>query len=366
MRYLSLFSGIESASLAWSHLGWECAGFAEIEPFPCKVLAHHYPDVPNLGSVLDITKEQIEALGHIDLVVFGSPCQSLSISGKREGMFNDDGTHTRSGLFFTAVQIADWANARWSVWENVPGAFSSTKGRDFAAVVGVMAGCDFPVPDKGWQTSGVALGNRGLVEWVTIDAQYCRTPEYPRAVPQRRRRVFVVRDTGDWAGRPPLFLDAESVSGNPPPSRRTGQKVADGATSGTCSGKPVFGTLAANCGQKCGDYHVFALAGNTIGRQPKSGGNGMGYDESGACYTLTKTDVHGVCADPSDSNGDGRMAVRRLTPTECESLQAFPLGFTNIPGASDSARYKALGNSMACNVMHFIGQKINFAHWMTS
>ena len=88
MRYLSLFSGIEAASQAFIPLGWECVGVAEIEPFPCKVLAHHYPDVPNLGSVTEITKEQIESLGHIDLVVGGFPCQDLSIAGKRKGLQN--------------------------------------------------------------------------------------------------------------------------------------------------------------------------------------------------------------------------------------------------------------------------------------
>ena len=132
MRYLSLFSGIEAASQAFIPLGWECVGVAEIEPFPCKVLAHHYPDVPNLGSVTEITKEQIESLGHIDLVVGGFPCQDLSIAGKRKGLQNEDGSATRSGLFFTAMRIIEWAKPRWVVVENVPGLYSSQKGRDFA------------------------------------------------------------------------------------------------------------------------------------------------------------------------------------------------------------------------------------------
>ena len=91
MRYLSLFSGIEAFTVAVKPLGWQCAAVAEIEPFPCKVLAHHYPNIPNLGDITKITQAQIEALGHIDMIVFGSPCQDLSVAGKRKGMFNDDG-----------------------------------------------------------------------------------------------------------------------------------------------------------------------------------------------------------------------------------------------------------------------------------
>ncbi|MDI4498756.1 DNA cytosine methyltransferase [Moraxella nonliquefaciens] len=83
MRYLSLFSGIEACSIAWQSLGWECVGFSEIEPFPCALLAHHYPDTPNLGDVTKITEQQIKDLEHIDLVVFGSPCQNLSVAGNR-------------------------------------------------------------------------------------------------------------------------------------------------------------------------------------------------------------------------------------------------------------------------------------------
>ena len=86
MRYLSLFSGLEGATLAWEPLGWECAAVAEVEPAACAVLAHHYPDVPNLGDVTKVTEQRITDLGHIDVVIFGSPCQDVSIAGKRAGM----------------------------------------------------------------------------------------------------------------------------------------------------------------------------------------------------------------------------------------------------------------------------------------
>src|SRR5665213_1326848 len=99
MRYLSIFSGSEAASVAWHGLGWECAAVAEVEPFPCAVLAHHYPNVPNLGDITQITEQQIQQLGPIDLVVGGFPCQDLSVAGKRKGLHHADGTATRSGLF---------------------------------------------------------------------------------------------------------------------------------------------------------------------------------------------------------------------------------------------------------------------------
>jgi DNA (cytosine-5)-methyltransferase 1 len=277
MRYLSLFSGIEAATVAWKPLGWECVGVAEIEPFPCAVLAHHYPDVPNLGSVTDITEEQIKALGHIDIVVFGSPCQDLSVAGHRKGLINANGTVTRSGLFFTAINICKWSRARFWLWENVPGAFSSNKGRDFASVVEFMAGMDeCPIPPKGWGTEGVAVGDNGLVEWATLDAQWF-------GVAQRRRRVFALTDTGDWANRPPILLEPDSLRGDSAPSREKEQEVAGTISkcsfAGGAGGRPegaaaghfvaqwpceVAPTLNAHFGEKQGLENQHIRGGRTL------------------------------------------------------------------------------------------------------
>jgi DNA (cytosine-5)-methyltransferase 1 len=233
MRYLSLFSGIEAATVAWHTLGWEPVGFAEIEPFPCATLAHHYPNVPNLGSVTEITDEQIAALGPIDLVVGGSPCQDLSVAGKRNGLAGE-----RSGLFHEQIRIFNAARllcgARWLLWENVPGAFSSNQGRDFAVVAGSMAGCSLDVPGDGWGTEGVALGEAGLVEWSVLDAQWF-------GVAQRRRRVFAVLDTGDWAGRPPVLLEPDSLRGDSAPRREAGEAVT-GTLSARTEGGGGLGT----------------------------------------------------------------------------------------------------------------------------
>ncbi|GHH53092.1 DNA cytosine methyltransferase [[Pseudomonas] boreopolis] len=219
MRYLSLFSGMEAAHLAWAPLGWECAAVAEIEPAACALLRHRLPHVPNLGDVSMISTEQIAALGRLDVVIGGSPCQDLSVAGKRAGLAG-----ARSGLFHEQLRIFNAARtlcgARWLVWENVPGAFSSNKGCDFAVVVGALAGCRVDVPADGWGNEGVALGDNGLVEWAVLDAQWF-------GVAQRRRRVFAVLDTGDWAGRPPVLLEPESLRGDSAPRREAGEGVAN-------------------------------------------------------------------------------------------------------------------------------------------
>jgi DNA (cytosine-5)-methyltransferase 1 len=226
MRYLSLFSGIEAASQAWAPLGWECVGFSEIEAFPARLLAARWPGIPNLGDVTKITEADILMLGHIDLIVFGSPCQDLSVAGKRKGLQGD-----RSGLFFAAMDIIGWAREwcglRGALWENVPGAFNSNAGADFAAVVGALAGLECPVPPKGWGTEGAAIGTEGMVEWATLDAQHF-------GVAQRRRRVFALADFGDWSGRPPVLLEPEGLRGDSAPRRGPGEGVA--------------GTLAASSG----------------------------------------------------------------------------------------------------------------------
>lgn len=234
MRYLSLFSGIEAATMAWSSLGWSAVAFSEIEPFPCAVLAHHYPDIPNLGDVTKITAEQIKSLGQIDLIVFGSPCQDLSISGKRTGFKDANGNNTRSGLFTTAIRLIRWARehngCRFALWENVPGAFSSNKGADFAQVVGLLAGLDnVAIPKNGWGTEGAAVGDDGMLEWAVLDAQWF-------GLAQRRKRVFAFADFGDWSSRPPILLERHSLRGDSPPSREAGQDVAGTLASRTNGG----------------------------------------------------------------------------------------------------------------------------------
>jgi DNA (cytosine-5)-methyltransferase 1 len=155
MKFLSLFSGIEAASVAWNPLGWHAVAFCEIDPPQRAVLHHHYASTPNIGDITQLTQQQINELGQVDLVVGGFPCQDLSLAGARKGLKNADGTVTRSGLFYDAMRVAEWTKSRWLVIENVFGLLTSNEGRDFAAVVGEMAGCGFDVPNDGWRKSGV-------------------------------------------------------------------------------------------------------------------------------------------------------------------------------------------------------------------
>ena len=159
MKYVSIFSGIEAATVAWHPLGWEPLAFSEIDPFPSTVLQHHYPDIPNLG---DITKiDWSPYVGAADIVVGGSPCQSFSVAGKREGLAG------ASGLMFEYIRAVRELRPRWFVWENVPGAFTSERGEAYRQLLSEMD----------------ALGY-GLA-WRVLDAQFF-------GVAQRRERVFLV------------------------------------------------------------------------------------------------------------------------------------------------------------------------------
>ena len=201
VRYLSVCSGIEAASVAWEPLGWEPAAFAEVEKFPSAVLAHHWPQVPNMG---DMTRHESWNLGAIDLLVGGTPCQSFSIAGLRGGLGDD-----RGNLALEYLRLADRLRPRWLVWENVPGVLSSDGGRDFGAFLG-------------------ALGALGYgFAYRVLDAQWF-------GVAQRRRRVFVVGCLGDGAAAATVLFESESVCRNPAPSREKGQGVA--ADAAGCAG----------------------------------------------------------------------------------------------------------------------------------
>lgn len=360
MRYLSLFSGMEAAHLAWAPLGWQCVGVAEIDPAACTLLRHRLPDVPNLGSVTDITEDQVAALGRIDLVIGGSPCQDLSVAGRRAGLGG-----ARSGLFHQQLRIFDAARhlcgARWLVWENVPGAFSSNKGRDFAVVVGAMAGSVMPVPREGWGSEGVALGDNGLVEWSVLDAQWF-------GLAQRRRRVFAVLDTGDWADRPPILLEQESLRGTHSPQRSQRKVLTDGLSarslsisdpnSNGCYDALTSTPLAFGGGRRSGSLDVAACL----------TAKGARIDFEVETFVLHPTDLApGVDSDDASKvelARDGMGQVRRLTPLECERLQGAPDDWTLVPNnrgkpMADGPRYKLIGNSIAVPVLRWIGTRID-------
>jgi DNA (cytosine-5)-methyltransferase 1 len=200
MIYGSVCSGIEAATVAWHPLGWKPAFFCENDAFPSAVLAHHYPDVPNFG---DMTKFKEWPDAAIDVLVGGCPCQSFSIAGLRKGMADP-----RGNLTLVYLGIIDRYRPKWVVYENVPGILSSNEGRDFGSFLGGLA------------ELGYGFAYR------VLDAQFVRIHGFGRAVPQRRRRVFVVGYLGDWRRAAAVLFERESMLGNPPPRRQAGQVPA--------------------------------------------------------------------------------------------------------------------------------------------
>jgi DNA (cytosine-5)-methyltransferase 1 len=402
MTYLSVCSGIEAASVAWRPLGWKAAAFSEIEPFPCAVLAHHYPDVPNLG---DMTAFKEWNIGAIDLLVGGTPCQSFSVAGLRKGL--DD---PRGNLMLVYLAIARRFAPRWVVWENVPGVLSSGGGRDFGTFLGGLAECGY----------GFA--------YRVLDAQFF-------GVPQRRRRVFVVGYLGDWRPAAAVLFERESLRGYPPPSREAGERVTPAATgrvgrsgendfntsgglvalpltsrvdrggehrevhgnnlinahggSGSMDGESetfIAGTLNSN-GKAAGsatqqDAETGMLIAHSLRAEHDASEDGTGRGTPLVAQTITadmyrsggatagnnpgvRNVISGILrrhTRPGSNSLSGTTGVRRLTPRECERLQGFPDDYTAITfrgkAAADGPRYKALGNSMATVCMGWLGERI--------
>ena len=201
MRYLSVCAGIEAATVAWHHMGWEAAGFSEIEKFPSQVLDYHYPNVPKLG---DMTKYKEWDIGTIDLLVGGTPCQSFSVAGLRKGMADP-----RGNLALVYCGILDHFRPQWFVWENVPGVLSSNGGRDFGSFLGAVA-------ELGYGFS-----------YRVLDAQWF-------GVAQRRRRVFVVGCLGDWRRAAAVFFERNSLFRDTKKSREKREDIA--ALTKECTG----------------------------------------------------------------------------------------------------------------------------------
>ena len=411
MKYLSVCSGIEAASVAWRPLGWDPWAFSEIEPFPSAVLDHHYPDVPNLG---DMTEFNTWPDATIDLLCGGTPCQSFSVAGLRKGL--DD---PRGDLMLTFGAIARRYRPRWLVWENVPGVLSSNGGRDFGAFLGL-------------------LGELGYgYAYRILDAQYVRVDGYGVAVPQRRRRVFVVGYLGDWRRAAAVLFERESLSGNPPPRRGPGARVAATLTRGaessgrggyagrrqeddynivTASRMVAFGeydddgtasTLKARDYKDATDLVAHTLRGEGFDASEDGTGRGVPLVSSAYGFQGRGSNIHidnditgtiGTNCDRAsggapcvaigfhgsqdpDVSGDvthpaGRnvgletcamvgSTVRRLTPRECERLQGFPDNYTRIAwrgkapeDCPDGPRYKAIGNSWAANCPRWLGRRI--------
>jgi len=364
MKYLSVCSGVEAATVAWHPLGWNPIGYAEIETFPSAVLNHHYPNVPNLG---DITKyKEWKINGTVELLVGGTPCQAFSVAGLRKGLEDPRGNLT---LVYTG--ILDRFKPKWFVWENVPGVLSSSGGRDFGSFLGAVA-------ELGYGFS-----------YRVLDAQYF-------GVPQRRRRVFVVGCLGDWVSASKVLFEPDCLSRDTEESRKTRER-----TSPTSQGRFDGNGIQRTVGTLCADTHPGAYSGQdaysgrlipcvyethpadsrvremgdvcqTVTSRWGTGGgnvpialqdisgrdkaqNGRGWNDDGVSYTLDAAATQGVAYSIREDAIAGnfsatplqvtpalqalrpsvqshhaqtfiaqKMAVRRLTPVECERLQGFP------------------------------------------
>lgn len=397
MIYGSICSGIEAATVAWAPLGWQPAFFSEIEKFPCQLLAHRYGSnmpnepicangVPNLGDMKNYEKWGKHT---IDLLVGGTPCQDFSIAGLRAGLAGD-----RSSLVIVFAKIIRKYRPRWFVWENVPGVLNSNGGRDCADILGLFTGRRVEKPENGWRNAGYVGGykNAYSVAWRVLDAQFTRVDGFPRAVPQRRRRVFLVGHIGSNKYPAAVLFDLESLRGNSAPCRETRASIAAGIAGSTgTSGEeqplltaPIASTLNANYGTKYGqdNQHVDAGCPLFVCTLGHSQSNGLGISNTNLANTLEATlsvnqaviafdclaggKTGNATGDiPGALHGVGRAAiatktqVRRLMPIECERLMGFPDDYTKLDEkTADAQRYKALGNSMAVNCMRWIGARI--------
>lgn len=419
MNYLSVCSGIEAATVAWHHMGWKPVGFSEIEKFPSQVLAHHYPQVTNFGDMTKYKEWKIDSVG---LLVGGTPCQSFSVAGLRKGL-----SDPRGNLALTYVGILDHFRPKWFIWENVPGVLSSNQGRDFAAFLtslGIIGyGWSYRVLDA--QYFGVAQRRRRVFvvgcfgDWRPTAEVLFESDCLQRNIKKgREKREEIARclTTGIGTrldGETDTFVTHKVYENHPSDSRvkemgnvcqtvtrnwGTGggnipfvQNIAYGFEPGIAKreGNPnrfsenISPTLRASMG----DNQVAAAFG-----WQNSASQSMSVDNISPTLDKSKTPaiMQNVISWDAELNpninkmgtlirgGQGgrtdgvmhNMAVRRLTPIECERLQGFPDGYTDIkPNGKetpDGHRYKALGNSMAVPVMRWIGERINSYEAMRS
>ena len=378
--YGSVCSGIEAATVAWEPLGWRPAFLAEIEPFPSAVLAHRHPAIPNLGDMTAINGSAWR--GKIDVLVGGTPCQAFSVAGRRRSL--DD---ARGNLALKFVELSDAIDPAWVVWENVPGVLS-TRDNAFGCLLGGLAGEDGPLlpPGGKWADAGVVVGPARAIAWRVLDAQYF-------CLAQRRRRVFVIAGAGGRADPAQVLLERDGLRRDSPPCRQSRQDTAGPAACRAFGGNNTSGPIdiatALNaCASASGriDFETETFVTHSLrgeGFDASEDGTGRGtplVPVAFDCKASTPAAAETIAPTLRAMNAVGRdnaggqlavqhgMAVRRLTPRECERLQGFPDDYTRIPwrrkaaeDCPDGPRYRALGNSMAVPVMHWIGSRIQAA-----
>lgn len=318
----------------------------------------------------DITKIDGSKILPVDVIIGGSPCQDLSIAGKREGL-----SGKRSGLFMQQIRIIKETRKkygtvypRFMVWENVPGALSSNKGEDFRIVLEetariAEADAVIPEPPKGkWKNSGCIMGDGWSIAWRILDAKFW-------GVPQRRRRIALVADFGGESA-PEILFERKGVPGDFEEGRTPRKGTSNDAERSAetadnengiveclvydCRGNGdgyITPTLTGDHQNRVTDYTTICVQKELFSRQRHDE-----YKEGNLCSTISARDYKSATDLVVYSVGN-EYVVRRLTPLECERLQGFPDGWTDIGDyidskgrkkhTSDTARYRALGNSIA-------------------
>jgi site-specific DNA-cytosine methylase len=323
MRYLTVCSGVEAVSLAWESLGFTPVAFSEIEAFPKAVLAHHWPEVPDLG---DLTKiDGMTYTGKVDILWGSTPCQAFSLAGRRAGA-----SDPRGALTLSFCNLADDIDPPFVCFENVKGLLSDRKNA-FGCLLAALAGEDTPLVPAGkeWSHAGCVSGPRRNIAWRLFDAQYS-------GVPQRRERVFIVACPTDGADpRKILFEEGPSVQ-VPKDGSHTRKELA-----------AALETRAA------GRAFTVAFRGRKNGEELEVGG------EVSNCLRAAQGGSDRAYAIIDDG---GAPHIRCLTPIECERLMGMPDNHTLIPFgkgmAADTYRYKAIGNSLVVPDVRWIGERI--------
>lgn len=364
--FVSLFAGVGGFDLGFEKAGFKCVGQCEIDKKAASVLERHWPNVPRHDDVSTLRHDTFE---HPDIVTFGSPCQDLSVAGRRDGM---DGN--RSSLFFKASnyikKIQEATNGQYpkvAVWENVPGSLTSNGGEDFRAVLHSMVGGRVQKPRR-WGNAGVVFGPKGSAEWRVLDSQHF-------GVAQRRRRIFLVVHFGGRRAGQVLFEPEGFIggSGEVPTSRE--DPSDDFARS---SGESIKGLKQADCfGFNWQNWSKdgWAITGDGVGpldvsqvkavvyiknRKAKHSDDYETWIESEIMPTINGFD-RGVSRETTVVVQS--PTVRRLMPIECERLQGFPDGWTSQDAKgkalADTPRYKMMGNAVTVNVAHWIASRLS-------
>lgn len=296
LRYVELFAGAGGMSRGLEAAGMVCVAHAEIEPHAQAVLRQHWPTVPLHGDVTQV--DWTRYAGQVDVVAGGSPCQDLSVAGKRAGLAG-----ARSGLFYELWRAWEETGATYCLWENVDGARSSNHGADFAAVLSTFVGATVPVPSDGWRSSGVAAGSTGVAAWRVLDLQHFGPP-------QRRRRVFVLAARAGGVDPAEVLALSESLCRHPSPR----QQQREGAA-------PRIGAGAA-----------YGIKGSVIGPSDDAGSQRSLTKEEGM-YCLQTGEVHGVVTIGIDDETNAREELMGTLPARAYSggIRQAVMAFDNRP-----------------------------------